>query len=866
MTPAPEPFFRLKPAPGGVWPTLPDPRYGQLWTAYLSLTQTQWLPPDEIARRQIDQARELLRHAAAHVPHYRRTFAAAGVDPEQIRTPDDFRRVPLLPRTAIGDLGADLHAATLPEGIQAAGEGSTSGTSGVPVTVLQTTREQLWWLAFYLRDLEWARIDPRLPLASIRPIKPKSPEHEQALLTGTKLPHWHPALAPLIEMGPAYAMELRQDPQKHYDWLRRVDPAYLLGYPSHLDLVAELAGKHGRPAGLKAIQVIAERLAPEVKARIEAAFGVPVVDLYSCTEAGYLASPCPAGHGLHVHAENVLLEVLDDAGNPCPPGVPGRVVITALHNFRMPFIRYDILDGAVPGGPCPCGRGLPLLRQIDGKLRPWFRLPGGNRKSTSPLSMAFQKLPGLLQYQVTQRSTGRLSVRLVPGRDWTADSLALAKKEVDEYLETPGWADIEVVPEIPRSAGGKVRDFVSEAPDPVPPAVHVAPRRGKTVLLGWELGGGFGHVRPLLAVAQALADDGHRPVFALKDVLSPWAAFRDAPWPVLLAPSWVKPPEPGKPTSPASFGDVLAVHGYASADVLASLVACWDGILGATRPDLVLCDFSPTLVLTATGRVPVVDVGNGYCQPPYHLPSFPKSFEDREPAYPEADTLRVVRAVMGDRLRPGTDTLPAAFAGAERCVTVFPELDPYRGLRTESCLGPLDPMPPPLPPPATPRFFAYLAAEVASTEPALRLLAKGGFAGEAYVRGSEPDLRDRLRADGLTVHDRPVPLADAFARCGVLVHHGGLSAGEAALCAGRPQLLLPIHGEHILNATALHKLGTAHFLAGEYPASDVLEAVRQLTFEPKFHRRAADLAAHFARMPLGTALQTVRDRCRTLLG
>src|SRR5439155_10265812 len=126
-----------------------------------------------------------------------------------------------------------------------------------------------------------------------------------------------------------------------------------------------------RLPGLRAIQSIAEALTEEARASVEAAFGVPVKNLYSCMEAGYVASTCPEGHGLHVHAENVLLEVLDEQGRPCRPGETGRVVLTALHNFLTPFVRYEILDGATLGAErCPCGRGLPLLTGVQGRQRP----------------------------------------------------------------------------------------------------------------------------------------------------------------------------------------------------------------------------------------------------------------------------------------------------------------------------------------------------------------------------------------------------------------------------------------------------------------------------------------------------------------
>ena len=97
--------------------------------------------------------------------------------------------------------------------------------------------------------------------------------------------------------------------------------------------------------------------------------------MYSSQEVGYIALECPTGESYHVQAENVLVEVLDDQDRPCSPGDVGRVVVTALHNFATPLLRYDIGDYAEVGAPCPCGRGLPALRRIMGRQRNMALLP-----------------------------------------------------------------------------------------------------------------------------------------------------------------------------------------------------------------------------------------------------------------------------------------------------------------------------------------------------------------------------------------------------------------------------------------------------------------------------------------------------------
>ena len=143
-----------------------------------------------------------------------------------------------------------------------------------------------------------------------------------------------------------------------------------------------------------------------MQAAIEAAFGVPVKNTYSCAE-GTRRSTC-RGRGLHVHAENVILEVLDEAGRPVC-WETGRVFLTCLHNFLVPLVRYDLGDEATLGaGPCSCGRGLPVLERVHGKNSPMFYLPDGARRNSTVVSLLVRSVGGHWQHQVVQKATGDL--------------------------------------------------------------------------------------------------------------------------------------------------------------------------------------------------------------------------------------------------------------------------------------------------------------------------------------------------------------------------------------------------------------------------------------------------------------------------
>jgi phenylacetate-CoA ligase len=459
-------FFRLRTISGTAWPAIPRGDISQLWAMYLELERTQWLDRAALEEAQLAQVRALLSHCVQHVPYYQKLLQGAEIAPGDVRTMADFRRVPILQRSTYQEQFAEFCARRLPSGIVQTTRMRTSGTSGLPIEVLQTNLVNLWWLVFQLRDMQWCGIDPRGTLAAIRSIQASEADRPR-VLEGVTLPYWGQQLNAIVETGPSHAMDIHQEPSRQLEWLRRVRPDYLVSYPPNLEFLAGLLREAGdRLANLRLIQAVGETLTDETRARIEEGFRVPVKNTYSCVEAGYLASPCPEGHGLHVHAENVLLEVLDEAGQPCRPGQTGRVILTTLHNFLTPFLRYEILDGATVGAErCPCGRGLPLLTRVLGKRRPQFRLPDGRRKDSGFLVRNLRKLGGYHQHQIVQRAVDHVIVRLVPDQHWTSDHPARVVQWVQEYFEAPIRVDVETPPRLEISPAGKLNDVICEIPE-----------------------------------------------------------------------------------------------------------------------------------------------------------------------------------------------------------------------------------------------------------------------------------------------------------------------------------------------------------------------------------------------------------------
>lgn len=458
-----KPLFRLRSIPQCTWPPVPPPITSSLWTAYLHLDRTQWLDAGTLEREQLKQVRTLLSHCQAHVPYYRSLFSAKRIAAESIQSLDEFRKIPLLRRDIFQERFALFKAESLPSGVEARGIDRTSGSSGVPVQILRTNIVDFWWLAFCLRDMEWCGLEPAGRLATIRYFRTTGPDAKRCS-EGVSMTAWSRQLNLVIETGPGFLMDVHQDPRKQLQWLREVAPNTLLSFPSNLEFLANLLQDTGRRLlSLEKIHAIGETLTDEVKNRIETAFGVPVKNTYSCAEAGYLASPCPEGYGLHVNSENVLLEVLNESGQPCRPGESGRVVITTLHNFLSPLIRYDLMDWATPAAEqCPCGRGLPLLSSVEGKSRPLFLLPNGNRKNSSRLSLGMRKIGGFHQFQIIQRAIDEVSVGIVPTPVWGDEHTREVQTLCNDFFEAPVRVAIEIKERLKLANGGKHRELVTE--------------------------------------------------------------------------------------------------------------------------------------------------------------------------------------------------------------------------------------------------------------------------------------------------------------------------------------------------------------------------------------------------------------------
>jgi phenylacetate-CoA ligase len=320
------------------------------------------------------------------------------------------------------------------------------------VRVLKTDLSQLFWDSVTLRDHFWHRRDLSLKLAAIRhDVK----EGQNA--------SWGSATEGVVTTGPVSLLPATTHVNAQLEWLQHERPSFLLTYPSNVAELARLSiERKCRLSELREVRTIGEMVTPDLRGLCEEAWGVKVTDTYSTSEVGYIALQCPVHSHYHVQSESVLVEVVDDDGRPCHPGSIGRVLVTDLHNFAMPLVRYDIGDYAELGDACDCGITLPVLRRIVGRVRNMLITASGERYWPMLGSRKYSEIAPVVQHQLAQKELDLVELRIVT-REQLSERQEQALRALVLSSLPPGMRlELRYCDQIARGAGGKFEDFVCE--------------------------------------------------------------------------------------------------------------------------------------------------------------------------------------------------------------------------------------------------------------------------------------------------------------------------------------------------------------------------------------------------------------------
>lgn len=428
------------------------------------LEATQWASLDELHALQLQALRRLLRHAHAHVPFYRARFDAVGFHPDDLRSFDDFARIPLLTRDE-ASASYDERQSTAPPLPTIAK--ATSGSSGQPLRFRYDVHSEHWRQATKMRGYAWAGYTPgkrSLHYWGASPVPVPWKKRAIAALDHAVKRERYVDCTPRSDTDLAAVVAT----------IRRERPQVILCYTQAGAALARWVVERGaRTWGTIPVICGAERLFEADRKVLEEAFGPAVFETFGCREVMLIGSECEAHDGLHVSMENLLVEVLvreGDRTRPAREGEMGEVVVTDLHNLGMPFIRYANGDLAVAGKTtrCACGRTLPRLGSIEGRVTETLRDAEGNPVSGLVFNLLFVPLAHTVRhFQAVQHVDGSVTLRLAPTRALDEGALAAIRQQCTRYLKGT-VVRTEIVGDIPVGANGKRRVVVVERPEQEP--------------------------------------------------------------------------------------------------------------------------------------------------------------------------------------------------------------------------------------------------------------------------------------------------------------------------------------------------------------------------------------------------------------
>lgn len=415
------------------------------------LEQSQWWSPEQLRALQWQRLQALLREAE-RVPYYRDRFAREGLKVGELRGLQDLPRLPLLTKA---DIRAHSDALRHPEA-RGLARFNTGGSSGEPLVFFIGKERVSHDVAAKWRATRWWGVD----IGDSELVVWGSPIElgRQDRIKAVRDAFLRTALLPAFEMS-----EERLD--GFVAEIRRRRPAMLFGYPSALSLIARHAKARGQrldDLGVRVVFVTSERLYDDQRRDIEAGFAAPVANGYGGRDAGFIAHQCPSG-GMHLTAEDILVETVDAAGQPVPEGQAGEIVVTHLATRDYPFIRYRTGDVAVlDNGRCACGRGLPMLKEIQGRTTDFVVKADGTVMHGLALIYVIRDLPGVRKFKIVQHSLDETEVQLALDPGFDRAYLPGIERGFKRRLGDAVAVRIQEVDDIAAEASGKFRYVISK--------------------------------------------------------------------------------------------------------------------------------------------------------------------------------------------------------------------------------------------------------------------------------------------------------------------------------------------------------------------------------------------------------------------
>lgn len=424
--------------------------YGTNIQQYLAwLNKTQWWSKEELEELQNKKLRALVDHAYRNVPYYHKIFREQNLHPEDIKSKEDLQKLPILTKETIRKNLPDLLARNMDKG--SIMERCSSGSTGEPMKyyIDKNTYSSGWaqtfrcwsWAGYNLGD-PYVKISMNPRTTLIKKIQDK-----------------------LLNTNYIYAMGITENNIiQELNKIKNFNPKIIRGYASYIYGIAKLMEKVDIDYSGATIVTTGDMLFSHYRKVIEKQFNCKILDGYG-GEGTPIAFECELHEGYHISDEDVMVEFIKEEKHVSPEET-GEIVLTNLNNFAMPFIRYKINDlGRFSEECCSCGRGLSLMKSIEGRDTDIVVTPNGDFVVVHFFTFLFEHIEGVDQFQVVQEKIDKIFVKIVKNYKFTINDLNYIKNEIHRKVGADVEINIEFVDEIPLSGrSGKRRFVISKVP------------------------------------------------------------------------------------------------------------------------------------------------------------------------------------------------------------------------------------------------------------------------------------------------------------------------------------------------------------------------------------------------------------------
>ncbi|MFH1862730.1 MAG: hypothetical protein ABH878_07955 [bacterium] len=412
---------------------------------YWELRRNLKLPLSTLKVRQWKALCRIVQFAYDRVPFYRKLYSEAQFSPSDLNSPADLARIPTSSKALFQQAEpSDLIARGYE--LEKLRRKRTSGSTGSPLNVYYAPEDRILRTILHLRILfhNGMKLTDRMAHIS----------------DNRDVPDFRYSFQKLGFLAKDF-VAAADDPQQQLENLARIQPDVIYSYASSMVLLSEAVQKMGNcPIKPRLIFTTGELLNPADRERINRTFSVKLRDIYGIVEMGDVAWECPELDGYHLNIDNFWVDLEKD-GSSEGTSDSGKLIITNLHSFAMPIIRYEV--GDIISEPyeeiCKCGCTFPRLQVVQGRADDWLYTVDGKR--ISPLIFVIASIPGVQQYRMIQKSFAHLIVEILPGKDFSLQTLEKAREHVLEVMGAGMQVDVQRVDQIPKQSG-KMRRVISE--------------------------------------------------------------------------------------------------------------------------------------------------------------------------------------------------------------------------------------------------------------------------------------------------------------------------------------------------------------------------------------------------------------------